>query len=334
MINPRITIVIPCRNEEQYIGRCLQAIVEADYPQDLLEVIVCDGLSEDKTQQIVQEYSLKYPWIQLLLNLHQTTPHALNLGIENASGDLIVIFGAHAEMHTDYLVQCVNSLYAHPDAGGVGGILLNQFENPMSEMIGSAMSSVFGVGDAHFRTGTREGYVDTVVFGAYRKEVFIKAGLFDEELVRNQDDEFNYRLLQNGYKLWLDKSIVSKYYVRSSLKRLFNQYYEYGLWKVYVNKKHRAITTIRQLVPFLFVLLLLVGGIASFFSQWIFFGYLFLIAVYFFLAVVFSLRQVNQFTRVPKLVLIFFVLHASYGFGYLTGVIKFLFLNHGAGRAR
>jgi len=303
-----------------------------NYPHQLLEVFVCDGMSTDGTQQIVNEFARKYLWINLLVNNAQTTPHALNLGIKEATGDLIVILGAHSEVLPDYLNHCLESLAEHPEAGGVGGILENQFVNPISKLIGLAMSSSFGVGDAHFRTGTKEGYVDTVVFGAYRKEVFVKTGLFDEELVRNQDDEFNFRVLQHGFKLWLNKSVVSKYHVRSSIGRLFKQYFQYGLWKVYVNKKHRTITTSRQLVPFLFVLFLVVGAIASCFNSWILVGYLSVIGLYLILAASVSFRLANTIRKVPGLILIFLVLHLSYGLGYLTGVLKFLILGNGSER--
>ncbi len=332
MSDQRISIVIPCRNEEQYIGRCLQSIINMDYPLQLLEVFVCDGMSNDGTQKIVNEFTREYPIIHQLVNHRQTTPQALNLGIKHASGDIIVILGAHSELLPDYLTRCLESLHAHPEAGGVGGILDNQFTNPVSELIGYAMSSSFGVGDAYFRTGMKEGYTDTVVFGAYRKEVFEKVGLFDETLVRNQDDEFNFRVLQHGYKLWLDKSVVSKYHVRSSFGKLFKQYFQYGLWKVYVNKKHRTITTSRQLVPFLFILFLAVGAIASCFNQWILTGYLSVIGLYFILASIVSFSLVHQISKIPGLIVIFFVLHMSYGLGYLSGVIKFLFLGYGSER--
>jgi len=303
--------------------------MDGNYPQELLEVFVCDGRSDDGTQQIVEAFAEKHPIVHLLINQQQTTPQALNLGIKHASGDVIVILGAHSEVLPDYLVHCVRSLREHPDAAGVGGVLINQFENPVSQLIGHAMSSPFGVGDAYFRTGLKDGYVDTVVFGAYRKEVFDKIGLFDEALIRNQDDEFNFRVLKHGYKLWLDRSIVSKYHVRSSVSRLFKQYFQYGLWKVYVNKKHRTITTSRQLVPFLFVLFLIAGGIGSFFSQWIMACYFGLISLYLILAVVVAYDLAHRIGKIPGLVLIFFVLHMSYGSGYLTGVIKYLFLGNG-----
>lgn len=332
MTDPRISIVIPCRNEEQYIGRCLQSILDVNYPHQLLEVFVCDGMSTDGTQKIVGAMALDVPFIRLLPNPKQTTPQALNLGVSHATGDIIVILGAHSELFPDYIRNCVESLRVHTEAAGVGGVLINQFENPVSELIGYAMSSSFGVGDAYFRTGLKDGFVDTIVFGAYRKEIFDRVGIFDEELVRNQDDEFNFRALKNGYKLWLDKSIVSKYHVRSSVTKLFTQYFQYGLWKVYVNVKHRTITTNRQVVPFLFVLFLILGAVASFFSQWVFVGYLTVTGIYLMLAVLVSVRLVRKIREIPGLIMIFLVLHTGYGLGYLAGVIKFLFLRYGSRR--
>ena len=191
------------------------------------------------------------------------------------------------------------------------------------------MSSAFGVGNAHFRTGSKNGFVDTVAFGAYRNEVFEKIGYFDEDLIRNQDDEFNFRLLQNGFKIYLNSNIKSKYYVRASFSKLYKQYYQYGYWKVYVNKKHKAVTSIRQLVPLFFVLFLFLGFTLSF-LHWIL-GTLFSLGLlaYIGLAIVFASQKSTSFEKITGIAYTFFLLHFSYGLGYLVGIFDFIALNKG-----
>jgi glycosyltransferase involved in cell wall biosynthesis len=320
----RFAIVIPCRNEEKYIGKCLDSIIALDYDKSLLEVFVCDGHSSDRTQEIVRAYEQMHPFIKLLINDHRTTPYALNLGIRNSTSDIVIILGAHAELYPDYLVNSLQAFSVDPQIGCVGGIIENVMEDDTSEVISCAMSSSFGVGNAHFRTGGKEGYVDTVAFGAYRREVFDKIGLFDDELARNQDDEFNYRVIKAGYKIWLAKNIRSKYYVRAAFDKLYKQYYQYGYWKVYVNTKHRTVTTGRQLVPLFFVLYLIGGALLSLLSKYIFFAYIAVLLLYFLLAAFAASRVAKKISHVPQIVFAFLIVHWSYGYGYLLGIIDFV----------
>lgn len=319
----KVSIVIPSRNEESCIANCLDSLVNLDYPKNLLEVIICDGLSTDTTQEIVAEYEKKYPFIKLLINSKQTTPFAMNLGIENSTGDIIVIMGAHTELLPDYINACLDAFTINPAIGCVGGIVKNIPENSKSEIISLAMSSSFGVGNAHFRTGNNEGYVDTLGPGAYKREVFEKAGLIDIELARNQDDEFNYRIGKKGYLIYLFGKTVAKYFVRASFSKLFRQYYQYGYWKVYVNKKHKTITSARQLVPFLFVCFLITGIFVSFIHIYLFFGYILVLLLYLVMAFAAAFSKTKNIVNVFKVVYAFVVLHISYGTGYLNGLIRF-----------
>jgi GT2 family glycosyltransferase len=207
----------------------------------------------------------------------------------------------------------------------------NVFNDSKSESISLAMSSVFGVGTAHFRTGVKEGFVDTVAFGAYKSEVFDAVGFFDEELVRNQDDEFNYRVSKAGFKVYLSKKIRSKYYVRASFKKLFKQYYQYGYWKVFVNIKHKTVTTGRQLVPAFFVLFIVSSIlITPFFSVFLPFV-LSIYFIYFMLALMAAFRIVNKAKNTPQVVASFSILHVSYGIGYLEGILNFILLKNKPG---
>jgi len=328
-----VSVVIPCFNEEHYIVACMESVCAQQLPQGVsLEVLVCDGNSKDRTPALIRQFEATHPQVKYLLNEKQTTPYALNLGIAHSDSDVVIIFGAHAVMKPGYIQRCLEDLAADPSLGCVGGLLNNVYENEASRVIGLAMSSSFGVGNAHFRTGAAAGYVDTVAFGAYTRAVFNKVGLFDEELVRNQDDEFNYRLMVNGFKIWLDPQIRADYYVRASVKKLYRQYFQYGYWKVYVNKKHRAITTIRQLIPFFFVGFLLVGTIASPLSRYaaIVFGAVLLL--YLVLALSFAFRKTPRPAGAIKITGIFVILHVSYGWGYMLGIVDFMIRGRGAGK--
>jgi len=321
----KVSVIIPCKNEEQYIEKCIESVLKNNYKD--IKVIVCDGKSTDNTQDIVRRLEAIHPQVKLLINERETTPFALNLGIKSINSDVYLILGAHAELALDHIENAVQLLNKKYEVGCVGGILENVYSDDTSEAIGMAMSSRFGVGDAKFRTGAKDGYVDTVAFGAYRKEVFEKIGYFDDELTRNQDDEFNYRLTQSGFKIYFSNSIRSKYYVRGSFEKLFKQYYQYGYWKVLVNKKHNTITTIRQLIPLFFVLFLIFGGGLAFLSKFVMSTFVIVLLLYFLLGGFSAVNQAKGILKTGKVLLAFFILHISYGIGYLIGLFDFFILN-------
>lgn len=323
-----VSITIPCRNEKKYIGKCLQSIVDCNYDKNLLNVYVCDGMSDDGTQAIIQNYAQQHPFIHLLLNHERTTPQALNLGIKADQADLKIILGAHAEIDVNYVSIAVRIAQEKEDVACVGGIIENIMDDEVSEVISLAMSSSFGVGNAHFRTGNKDGYVDTVAFGAYKKSVFETVGYFDEDLVRNQDDEFNYRLIKNGMKIYLSKDIRSNYFVRASFQKLYKQYYQYGYWKVYVNKKHKTVTTVRQLIPAAFVLFNAISIIASLLYTPLFMAYAAILTLYFAGAFYSAFQKTgSHIKKLFSVVYTFLILHLSYGTGYLLGIAHFILMN-------
>ncbi len=326
MADPKVSIVIPCLNEANYIGRCLDSIISCDYPKDRLQVFVCDGKSTDGTSDILKKYTEAYSFIKVLTNEMRTAPFAMNLGMRAAEFDIGIILGAHAEIAPDFVSRCAETLKRIPEAGCAGGIIENVYENNTSHAIGAAMSSVFGVGNAHFRTGTKSGFVDTVAFGAYRKEVFEQCGFFDEELTRNQDDEFNFRILQHGFKIWLDPEIRSRYFVRASFRKLFRQYNQYGYWKVYVNRKHKTVTTVRQLIPAIWVAFLFTGLPISFLHFTATSIYSAGILSYLLVSFAAALKTSDKGKNFGKIILAFWTLHFSYGSGYLKGIWDFLIL--------
>lgn len=321
-----VSIVIPCLNEKDYILRCLHSIVAQSYPAQLLTTYVCDGMSNDGTRELIGEFIKAYPQFNLLDNLQKTTPFALNLGIRTSAAEIIIILGAHSELDKDFVQKSVESFEIDPMIMCTGGVLENVYENETSRVIGAAMSSSFGVGNAHFRTGNKSGFVDTVAFGAYKKEVFAKVGLFDEELIRNQDDEFNFRVTNAGFKIYLNHEIKCRYFVRASFRKLYRQYYQYGYWKVCVNKKHKTITTVRQLIPMFFVLYLCVLLVSLFAPTLITLLVSSFGIVYVLLAFTFAARSASSLRAIFGVALTFFILHVSYGSGYLKGIFDFFIL--------
>lgn len=319
----KVSVVIPCRNEENYIGECLDYICRQTYGIENIEVMVCDGMSEDKTRMVVSEYSKKYPNIKLVDNEKRVAPVAMNLGIKNSTGDIVVIFGAHAYMDEYYVENCVKKLH-ETDAMCVGGRIESISENESAEVISKAMSSPFGVGNALFRYSEEEAYVDTVAFGAYKREVFDEIGLFDEELVRNQDDEINYRVTKAGMKILLTPLIKCCYYTRGSFTKLWRQYFQYGFWKVRVIQKHKKPASIRHLVPIMFVLSLILGIALSPFTALIRGAFIAELILYLLCAGIFAKKVCeDKLHQIPRIIMSFFILHASYGLGFLEGIFQF-----------
>ncbi|MBD3638453.1 MAG: glycosyltransferase family 2 protein [Crocinitomicaceae bacterium] len=321
---PKVSIVIPCKNEEAYIQKNIDSILSQNYSGEI-EVLVVDGMSTDRTVEIVQDYNDDN--IKLIENPRMFTPYALNLGIENSTGEYFIILGGHAYLEPDFVKNCIDNFLHDKTLGCVGGQILNKHINELSAAVSDAMASKFGVGGVVFRTGGKKQFVDTVAFGCYPKSIVDEIGYFDEELVRNQDDEFNFRVTKKGYKILFDPSIISHYYVRASLQKLWKQYYQYGYWKVYVGKKHKAVTTIRQLIPFLFVSGIITGAVLCVFIPKMWIVYLAGIGLYFLLSFVFAYSTASKKRYFPKIALVFWILHFSYGLGYLFGIINFIFFN-------
>lgn len=321
-----VSVVIPCRNEELYIERCVGSLMASDYPKELFEVIVSDGESDDATLDILQKLKTKYSNLVLIPNPAKVTPVALNLGLKHSKSDIKIILGAHSEVAVDFISENVNALESNPKVGCAGGVLNHVYEDETAELIGLAMTSPFGVGNAGFRTGAEDGYVDTVAFGAYKKEVFDSVGYFDETLVRNQDDEFNFRVTQAGFKILLCQKINCKYFVRASFGKLWRQYLQYGYWKIWVNLLHNTVTTWRQLVPLFFVIYLILGLLITPFSKLLGGLYFIGLAVYLLAASLTAFKLVGISKKMFQLVWTFLILHTSYGYGYLVGLIRFVVL--------
>lgn len=323
-LNKKVSVVIPSRNEEAYIGKCIDSFINQSYPAELFNVIIADGNSTDRTREIIQEYHKKHNNIIVIDNPKLTAPTGVNLAINYTDSDIVILFGAHAYADKDFILENVRALQ-NEEVGCVGGILNTINDTNKGKAIALGMSCPFGVGNALFRFAEKEMYVDTVAFGGYRRSLLNEIGLLDEELVRNQDDELNFRVTNSGAKILLTPKIKSKYYSRGSYKKLWKQYFQYGYWKVRVIQKHSRPAALRHLVPMLFVLFLLVGGTLGIFINDIRRVYFSVLALYLLLDIIFAgkLSIKNSASCFGYIVPIFPILHLSYGVGFLLGLLNF-----------
>ncbi len=320
---PLVSVIIPCRNEEKFIGDCLNSIVKQDYPAEKLEVFVVDGMSEDRTRNIVQLFSAKHKNIRLLENQRKITPVALNIGIEESKGDYILRIDAHSFCQRDYVQKCLEYL-EKSRADCVGGVLetLPSGKDFVAKAIAKVLSSPFGVGGSTFRTKRKAGYADTVPFGAYRREVFRKVGLFNEKLARNQDNELNKRITRKGGKIFITPEIKLNFYAPNTFRKFFRKQFQNGAWNIYTERIAPNSLRPRHFIPLFFVLGLLGSSVVAIFfpaGRVLFF---LLIGIYFLINIIFSLKiaEKDGIEYLAILPLVFFTFHLSYGLGSLWGL--------------
>ena len=263
-----VSVIVPCFNEEKTIQLLLQAILDQSTEKERVEVIIADAMSTDNTRLKIQEFARKNPQLSIRIvdNTSRTIPAAINLAASSAQGEYLLRLDAHSVPNSDYIQNSVKLLKSGK-AENVGGIweICPGRDSCIAKAIARAAAHPLGAGDAGYRISTQSGYVDTVPFGAFKKEDFIHLGGFDESLLANEDYEFNTRLRQNGGKVWLDTSIRSKYYARKNLAELGKQYWRYGFWKNRMLRKYPKSLRWRQAIPPFFVLALIILGISSFF---------------------------------------------------------------------
>ncbi|PIP79775.1 MAG: succinoglycan biosynthesis protein exoa [Ignavibacteria bacterium CG22_combo_CG10-13_8_21_14_all_37_15] len=318
-----ISVVIPCRNEQKYIVECLQSLLNQELSRDEYEIIVVDGLSDDGTREILVQFEKQYPMIHVIDNERKITPVAMNLGIRNARGENIAICGSHTKYDTKFLSSALKLLQDHSEAGCVGGPIISVGENDFAKAASIAMSSPIGVGNAKHRFPDYEGFAEMACFPIYRKKIFKEIGYFDENLVRNQDDEFSLRYCLVGGKVFISPKVKSIYYVRNSSIKLFKQYFQYGFWRWVVLKKHKIQISYRQMIPsifILFLLLLFIVGIVIKSYTTIFV----LPLIYFLILSGFSIRVIKKESL--KIGSFFIeaviILHFSYGLGVIYSFLK------------
>lgn len=316
---------MPIRNEAGFIERAIRSALDNDYPPEKMEVLAVDGMSDDGTRDIVRRLSEADPRVTMLDNPRRIVPTAMNIGLKAARGDFFTRIDGHAEIPADFIVRSIQCLREHPDAWIAGGSIQTVAKNYIGRAIAASMQSPIGVGNARFRLGNYEGWVDTLAFGTHHKWVVDKIGAFDEELVRNQDDEFNLRVNLAGGKIWMSKDIQSTYYSRGSLSKLWRQYFQYGFWRIRTLQKHKRPAGFRQLAPLLFVLSLLVLGLAGFVWKPIWYVLAMESALYLLALAIGALDVARKsgWRYAPLAPIIFVLLHFAYGFGSLWGIVRF-----------
>ena len=333
---PFVSIVMPCLNEERFIENCLASILATDYPADRFEVLVVDGMSDDRTRDLVGSIASREPRVRLVDNPARTTPLALNIGIDQAKGDVVMRMDAHAEYPVHYIRRLVE-WQLQTGADNVGGTWETKpgADTPIARAIALALAHPLGVGNAWYRLGVAEPkFVDTVPFGCYRRDVFERIGRFDPELSRNQDDEFNLRLIRRGGRILLVPDVSSRYHARDSYGKLARMYYQYGYFKPLVARKLGAVLTLRQLVP---SGALLLGAVLLAAAAWsVVAGMTAGAAFGLYLASV-TWVAVGQgwaggWRTVLALVMAFPVIHGSYAIGFIRGVVDFVIRRRRAGQ--
>jgi succinoglycan biosynthesis protein ExoA len=324
--HPYVTVIMPIRNEERFIARSLGAVLGQDYPPDRMQLLVADGMSEDGTRAVVEELARAHPkhTVRIVDNPGRIVPTGFNAALALADGDVIVRVDGHTIIEPDYVSECVRAL-VRSGADNVGGRMTAVGDTLVAQTIALATSSPFGVGDSQFHYGRGEKWVDSVYMGAWPRSVFDRVGPFDPELVRNQDDEFNYRLRSAGGRILLTDTIRSTYYGRASLRKVFRQYRQYGLWKVRVLQKHPRQMSARHFVPPAFAATLLAGTALAPVSRTARRGLFAAVSAYGIAAgaASFSIARAHGWRHLPVLPAVFAALHVGYGAGFLGGLVRF-----------
>ncbi len=328
-MNKKISIVIPCRNEKSYIALCLDSLINNDYPNDLIEIIVIDGESNDGTQEILKQYETNYHFIKVISNPHKITPVALNLGIKNATKEYILIVSAHSAYPDNYITTLMKYI-SDLKADVVGGIIKTSIKNPTKKALSivKVLSNKFGVGNSMFRIGINKPMqVDTVPYGIYKKELFNKIGLYDEKLIRNHDIELSKRIVNSNTnrKIYLIPDVVCTYYAREKYLNLAKNNYQNGLWNiltVYITKNINSLG-LRHFIPIIYIFSLIIPVIlAILISKYFIYLTLLSFLCYNILVIIISIKLNDRTTSFFHLFWSFYVLHFSYGIGSFIGLFK------------
>lgn len=320
-----MSIILPVRNEKQSIVECLSAVLNQDYPPDHTEVLVADGMSDDGTRAILAELAAGTRRVKVLDNLRRIAPAGLNLCIGAATGDIIIRVDGHAVLPPNYVRECVR-WQTQESVDCVGGAMESVGRGHVGEAIALVMGSRFGVGNAGFRTTrARDGAVptDTVPFGAFRREVFERVGLFREDMLCHEDYEFNHRLRMSGGQILLVPALRAKYYVRSTLKGACSQYWRYGVWKGRFLRSHPKSLRLRHLIPPLFVFTLALSTLFSVLLRsplWICLSVVPYLC--FLLIAAASLASGGHRRSAPMLPVILTFLHLCWGAGVWAGLVR------------
>jgi glycosyltransferase involved in cell wall biosynthesis len=323
---PFVSIVMPVFNEERFIAHALGQVLAQDYPPDRVEILVADGMSTDKTREIVHDFERRHPQVRLIDNPARFRACGLNAGILQSKGDVVICIDGHCQVASDFVRQDIALLEEHPDAWCVGGPVVHVGNSTVGRAVAFTMSHPAGVGSATHRFAGFEGYAEGAPFPAFRRWVFDRVGMFDEKMVRTEDDEHNFRIKQAGGRVFVSPRVRYEYYVRDTFSKLYQQYNQYGFWRIPVMRKHKRPTTLRQVIPPLFFLtmfVLLVAGVVlkqpllAVALPALYVGVLLLVAA----SSIPKIGLASACLVAPAL----FTMHAAYAWGILYGFIAVVF---------
>ncbi len=326
----KVSIIIPVFNEEKYIIGCINSVLSFTVPDNVaLEILIADGRSTDKTVSLIQENYQAYKNISIIDNPEKYQANGINRALKVSNGDFIMRLDAHAIYPVDYLVRCFENA-ENTGAENTGGIVitLKGGDNFEAGLVQAMTTHKFGVGDSAFRTEETQGFVDTVPFGFFKREVFEKIGFLDERLVRCQDYEFNRRIGASGGKLWLDSRIQIQYFNQPTLKKFYSkQFYKEAPYNPYMWYLAPYSFAIRHAVTGVFSSGIILGTILSFFVAPVKYLFLGVLALYFLLAVLSALQQSIRYKQplyIIFLPLSFFLYHFIHGLGIIKGVLRLI----------
>jgi succinoglycan biosynthesis protein ExoA len=324
---PKVSVIVPCYNEKQHAKEFLTNLAEQIEGTKDCEIIVADGMSDDGTREIIQKIIKSNKHIRLIDNKNTSASYGLNSAIKVSKGEIIIRMDMHTIYASDYIEKCVETLQ-NTNADNVGGAARIKAVGYIQRANGIAFATKFSVGGAKFHQEDYEGFVDTVPYGCWWKHTLIEIGLFDENLIRNQDDELNYRIIKRGGKIWQSSNIKSWYYPRSTLQGIFLQYLQYGYWKVKILKKHKTLSSWRQLMPMLLVSSILYFGVMGAFSEWnlkVLYSILFLYAITNIIFSIISCNLKRDRKYIAALPIVYMMYHFGYGIGYIIGLLTIFF---------
>ena len=316
---PRASVIMPCYNEEKFIKKSIESLID-DYFLKNCEIIIVDGMSSDGTREVVQSLIKQELRVRLLENKKRVQAYGLNLGISEAKGEIIVRADAHCLYPNGYIKKCVE-LLEKTNASNAGGMMLPQGTTIVQKAIALAMQHPVGAGNAKFHMGNFIGYVDTVYLGTFRKKLFDEIGLYDANANPNEDAELNLRILKAGKKIYLDSSIKVAYFPRESLKALALQYYKYGRGRFYTTLKHKKITSFRQIGPVILVIGLFLSIVLSFWKPSLILILLSYLLALFLISLLSWPKESIPIKQRLLIGLAWGIMHVSWGMGFLSYLI-------------
>ena len=324
-IYPFVSVLLVTRNEKDYIKMSLLSLINQSYPKECYEIVIVDGGSTDGTLDIVNElqelYNTDSFHIIVVNNPKKILSAGWNIGIKSAKGKFVTRIDAHATAAPDFIEKSIETMN-RVDAACVGGKLTSISLNGEEDIISYVLSSPFGVGNSSFRVSEVEGYADTAVYGLYKKEIFEKAGYFDETMVRNQDIEMHNRIKREGEKFYFNPAIKSTYYTRNTVKKMLRQAFGNGQWNMVLLKRGCGALSIRHLVPFAFVLSLVGSIILGFVLSLFWILGIVIILLHLSLGLYFATKKTNKFVQIITMPFLFISLHLAYGVGYIRGIFN------------